>query len=197
MKIVILFIMLIMSINTYSQECPCIKTAIIGTNVKSSYNYNNYVVAMEDTEIPQGTSIQLTTQKKFGNVTWYKDGVELFNTFVSPTETTKYTVKSSLNGCPDSFDKVKIKVKTPLSEQENLVSVYPVPTRNLITFSAPKNTIKSIRISNLVGVNVINYSCENNIRQQTLNISSFEVGTYIASICLDNNTVITCKILKN
>lgn len=197
MKKFILFAMLIVSLNTYSQECPCIQTPIIGTNVKSSYNYNNHVVAMEDTEILQGSSIQLTTQKKIGNVTWYKNGVELFNTFVSPTETTEYTVKSSLNGCPDSFDKVKIKVKTTLSEQEDLVSVYPVPTQNSIIFSAPKNTIKSIKISNLLGVNVLSYSCENNTSQQTLNISGFEVGTYIASICLDNNTVITCKILKN
>lgn len=86
MKKFILFAMLIVSLNTYSQECPCIKTPIIGTNVKSSYNYNNHVLAMEDTEILQGESIQLTTQKKFGNVTWYKNGVELFNTFVSPTE---------------------------------------------------------------------------------------------------------------
>lgn len=197
MKNFILFILLIMSINIYSQECSCIKTAIIGTNVKSSYSYNNHVVAMEDTEILQGEFIQLTTQKTFGCITWYKDGEELFNTVVSPSETTEYTVKSSLNGCPDSFDKVRIKVKTALSEQENLVSVYPLPSQNSITFSAPQNTIKSVQISNLLGAKVLNYTCENNLSQQTLNISGLEIGIYIASICLGNNTVITCKILKN
>ncbi|MDR0697978.1 MAG: hypothetical protein LBG28_01975 [Tannerella sp.] len=66
----------------FSQECPCIKAAIIGTNVNVSVIHNNKVTAMDDTEIKRGESIELQFVKSAGKTTWYHEQQELSNTTV-------------------------------------------------------------------------------------------------------------------
>jgi len=44
MKTNFLFVMLLMSIRSFSQECPCVKTAIIGTDARGTTIHNNKIV---------------------------------------------------------------------------------------------------------------------------------------------------------
>ena len=198
MKTNLLFLMLLISIRSFSQECPCVKTAIIGTDAKASTIHNNKLVAMDNVTIKLGESINLSTKENTGKVSWFKDGKIIENTLVSPKETTEYTVKSSLNGCPEVIAKVQVKVeKTLMEDLNNAVTIYPNPTYDYVTISSNSQEIKSIQINNLVGGNLKTFKIGNNLKQQTLNISDLKAGVYIVTIELKGNNTITKKLIKN
>lgn len=198
MKTNLLFLMLLISIRSFSQECPCVKTAIIGTDAKASTIHNNKLVAMDNVTIKLGESINLSTKENTGKVSWFKDGKIIENTLVSPKETTEYTVKSSLNGCPEVIAKVQVKVeKTLMEDLNNAVTIYPNPTYDYVTISSNSQEIKSIQINNLVGGNLKTFKIGNNLKQQTLNISDLTAGVYIVTIELKGNNTITKKLIKN
>ena len=198
MKTNLLFLMLLMSIRSFSQECPCVKTAIIGTDAKASTIHNNKLVAMDNATIKLGESINLYTKENTGKVSWFKDGKLIENTLVTPKETTEYTVKSSLNGCPEIIAKVQVKVeKTLIEDLNNAVTIYPNPTYDRLTISSNSQEIKSIQVNNLVGGNLKTYKIGNNLKQQTLNISDLTTGVYIVTIEVEGNNIITKKLIKN
>jgi hypothetical protein len=63
------FLLLVLSMNVcygFSQDCPCIKAAVIGTGVNVSIAHNNKVTAMDDAEIRRGESVELQRMKKYG-----------------------------------------------------------------------------------------------------------------------------------
>jgi hypothetical protein len=198
MKTNLLFLMLLISIRSFSQECPCVKTAIIGTDPKASAIHNHKVVAMDNVTIKLGESIHLYTKENTGKVAWYKDEILIENTLVSPKETTEYTVKSSLNDCPDVMAKVQIKVDKPLFEEiYNAVAIYPNPTNDYITISSDNKEINSIQINNLVGGKLKTFQFGNNLKQQTVNISNLTTGIYIVIIEVEGNNTINKKLIKN
>lgn len=198
MKTNLLFLMLLISIKIFSQECPCVKTAIIGTDAKASTIHNNKLVAMDNVTIKLGESINLYTKENTGKITWFKDGKSIENTLVSPMETTEYTAKSSLNGCPEIIAKVQVTVEKPSFEDlNNAVAIYPNPTDDFVTIIANNKEIKSIQINNLVGGKLKTYQFRNNLKQQTLNISDLTTGVYIVAIEVEGNNTITKKLIKN
>lgn len=198
MKTILLFLMLLTGIKGFSQECPCVKTAIIGTNAKASIVHNNKIVAMGDVEINSGESVHLKTINIIGKATWYNADKEITNTLVSPTQTTEFTVKSSLNGCPDAFDKVVVKVNKSLKEQtDNTVSVYPNPTNDFLTVTTQKGVIESIQINSINGNTLFTNSYKENSGSKTLNISALSSGVYFINIELAGKVVIIKKIIKN
>ena len=198
MKTNLLFIMLLISIRSFSQECPCVKTAIIGTDAKASTIHNNKLVAMDNVTIKLGEIINLSTKENTGKVSWFKDGKLIENTLVSPKETTEYIAKSTLNGCPEVIAKVQVKVEKTLSEDlNNAVTIYPNPTYDRVTISSNSREIKSIQVNNLVGGNLKTYKIGNNLKQQTLNISDLTTGVYVITIEVEGNKIITKKLIKN
>lgn len=198
MKTNLLFIMLLISIRCFSQECPCVKTAIIGTDAKASTIHNNKLVAMDNAIIKLGESINLYTKENTGKIAWYEDGKLIENTLVSPKETTEYTATSSLNGCPEITAKVQISVeKSSIEDLNNSVAIYPNPTNDYVTIAANNKEIKSIQINNLVGGKLKTYQFSNNLKQQTLNISDLTTGVYIVAIKIEGNNTITKKLIKN
>ena len=198
MKTNLLFIMLLISIRSFSQECPCVKTAIIGTDAKASTIHNNKLVAMDNVTIKLGEIINLSTKENTGKVSWFKDGKLIENTLVSPKETTEYIAKSTLNGCPEVIAKVQVKVeKTLIEDLNNAVTIYPNPTYDRVTISSNSREIKSIQVNNLVGGNLKTYKIGNNLKQQTLNISDLTTGVYIVAIEVEGNNTITKKLIKN
>ena len=190
--------MLLISIKSFTQECPCVKTAIIGTDAKMFTIHNNEVVAMDNVTIKLGESINLYTKESKGKITWYKDGQLISNTLISPTETTEYTVKSSLDGCPEVIAKVQIKVdKLSFEDINNEVAIYPNPTNDYVTISSNSEVIKSIQINNLVGGKLKTFQFGKNLKQQTLNISDLTTGVYIFIIEVEGNNTIPKKLIKN
>lgn len=190
--------MLLISIRSFSQECPCVKTAIIGTDAKASTIHNNKLVAMDNVTIKLGEIINLSTKENTGKVSWFKDGKLIENTLVSPKETTEYIAKSTLNGCPEVIAKVQVKVeKTLIEDLNNAVTIYPNPTYDYVTISSNSQEIKSIQINNMVGGNLKIFNIGNNLKQQTLNISDLTTGVYIVAIEVEGNNTITKKLIKN
>jgi len=190
--------MLLISIKVFSQECPCVKTAIIGTDAKASPIHNNKVVAMDNVTINLGESINLYTKESSGKVTWHKDDKLIENTLVSPKETTEYTVKSTLNGCPEAIAKVQIQVRKPsFEDMSNDVAVFPSPANDFVTISTSNEEIKSIQINNLTGGKLKTFEYRNNLKQQALNILDLTSGVYIVTIEVEGNRMITKKLIKN
>ena len=190
--------MLIKSIDVFSQDCPCVKTAIIGTNTKVPIVHNNKLVAMDNVTINLGESVNLYIKESTGENTWYKDGNLIENTLVSPKETTEYTVKSTLDGCPELIAKIQIKVNKSLSENlNNSVNVYPNSADNYMVISSKSKRIKNIKIYNLIGEKIETFECGNDINYQMLNISNLTIGIYIVMIELEGNSTIVKKLVKN
>ena len=199
MKTNLLFlVMLLISIRGFSQECPCVKTAIIGTDAKASTIHNNKLVTMDNVTIKLGESINLFTEEITGKVSWFKDEKLIENTLVSPKETTEYTAKSTINGCLKVIAKIQVKVEKPSIEDiNNSVVIYPNPTNDYVTISSNSQEIKSIQINNMVGGNLKTFKIGNNLKQQTLNISDLITGVYVVIIEVEGNNTITKKLIKN
>ncbi len=194
----LLFTMLLLSVKVLSQECPCVETAIIGTGAKASAIHNNKVVAMDNAIINLGESIHLYVKESTGEITWYKDGKLIENTFVSPNETTEYTVKSTLKGCPEVIAKVRIQVEKPsIEELTNAVAIFLNPANNYVTIFTSNKDIKSIQINSLIGEKLKFFEFQDKSKQQTCSLSDLTTGVYIFTIELDGNRTITKKLIKN
>lgn len=196
MKTKLLFLMLFVSITSFAQECPCVKAAVLGQNGTSSATHNNTVVVMDDMTINQGEFVNLTTKSSTGKTIWFQNGKPLSNLTVSPNQTTEYEVKSVLNGCPDASAKVIITVNQSLDGMEENVTVYPNPTKDMVTISA-KKTIKSVRFDNLSGATVKTYQNRNNTNECSIDISKIAQGVYLMQIELEGQQIITKKLIKN
>jgi len=194
----LLFLTLLISITSFSQECPCVKTAIIGTDAKASTIHHNKLVAIDNVTVKLGESIHLSTKENIGKVSWFRDGKLIENTLVSPKETTEYTAKSALNGCPEVIVKVQVTVEKPSIEDiNNAVAIYPNPMNDYVTISSKSQEIKSIQINNLVGEKLKTHQFNNNLKQQTVNISYLTTGVYFVIIEVEGNNTITKKLIKN
>lgn len=198
MKAIVLLLMLFIGITGFSQDCPCVKTAIIGTTAKSSIIHNNKVVAMDDFEISLGETVILQTKENTGKVIWYRNGERLINNYVKPIGTTEYTVKSSLGDCPDAVDKVIIKVNDKTTKNaNNVVIIYPNPAIDYVKVSSSKKGINSIHVSNLIGMSVLQRQYKSSRSELMLEISSLSSGIYNLTIKLEDNTTIIKKLIKN
>ncbi|SZD74311.1 Por secretion system C-terminal sorting domain [Candidatus Ornithobacterium hominis] len=196
MKTKLLFLMLFVSITSFAQECPCVKTAVLGQNGTSSVSHNNTVVAMDDLTINQGEFVDLTTKSSTGKTIWYQNGKSLSNLTVIPSQTTEYEVKSILMSCPDASVKVIVTVNQSLDGMEENVTIYPNPTKDMVTISA-KKTIKSVRFDNLSGVTVKTYLNRNNTNECSIDISKIAQGVYLTQIELEGQQIITKILIKN
>jgi hypothetical protein len=198
MKTNFLFVMLLMSIRSFSQECPCVKTAIIGTDARGTTIHNNKIVAMDNATIKLGESINLYTKENTGKTTWYKNKELIDDTNVSPTETIEYIVKSTLKGCPDAVATVRIQVdKSSIDEADNQVAVFPNPTNDFVSISSNNKELKRIDINNLLGEKVKSFQVGNHLKQQTLNISDLLIGVYLITVEIEGGIIITKKLIKN
>ena len=191
----IFFLLILLSIKSLAQECPCVKAAILGNDAKLVSAHTNRVVAMQDTTINSGDTVNLYTRFSAGKFIWYKKGEVVVNTAVAPTETTEYTVKSILNDCPDAFDKVIITVETQLNE--NRILIFPNPATNYVTISDSKKAIRKIRINNLAGICFGTYTYKVYANQQTVNLSTLSPGVYLVAIELEGNETVTKEIIKH
>lgn len=201
MKTKILFLLHLLSIKAFSQQCPCIKTAIIGTTNSSSFIHNNIVVGMDNRTINYGESIHLYTKAHTGKLSWYKAGKLIDNTFVCPNQTTEYIVKSSLSGCPDVSAKVLISVNKTLFDDhisnDNDVIIYPNPADGYLTISADNKHIKNIEIHTLNGIKLKKFECKNDSKHGSWDISDLPTGVYVVIIEMEGNKKITKRLIKN
>ncbi len=191
----IMLLLFLMSMRTHSQ-CPCIKTAIIGVEEKEQITstYNNKVVVMDDVVIKKGESILLYTKKHSGELLWYSKGKRIENTRVTPNETTAYTVKSFLEGCPDAYDMVTITVNQNPDVQE--LFVFPNPVHAKTTLVSTSVPIKGVSIYDLKGNQIHSFFYTDYFRQRVIDLSALTKGVYLIRVLLDNQNSISTKIIK-
>lgn len=177
------------------QPCPCVKAAVIGKITHADAHSNNRVVAMDDLEIKRGETIELKALKWTGKVTWYGNNKALEVATISPFITTEYTVKSSLENCPDAFDKVIIRVIDG-DDVLGKVTVSPNPVNDFLRVSSNDKKIDYLGILNAHGNVVVerNYSGKNST--ETLYVSSINSGFYVLHIRLDGHVVVLKKLIK-
>ncbi len=195
MRTILILMMLTMSLKAFSQECPCVKAAVIGKNAKAEVISNNEIIAMENVEIMSGESVDLQVLKSTGAISWYENGKKLSSNSVSPTETTEYQVKSLLEGCPDVFDKVIVNVNKT-DDINNTISVFPNPTNDLLSVSAKEKAIKTLSVIDVNGKILLEKVYFGSRNTETINIASLKSGYYILSIRLSDNSVVSKKIIK-
>ncbi|WP_430612911.1 T9SS type A sorting domain-containing protein [Flavobacterium sp. JP2137] len=184
---------LLLGSSTAFAQCPCIRTAVIGTSTAAP-TYNNQVVAMDDVAVIKGEGIQLHTLKSRGSVTWYSRGKPLVNTLVYPTTTTKYTVKSTLEGCPDAFDMVVVSVREV--EASQTLVVFPNPTDRYLTVVSDNKGIKGIRLYDVQMRSVLEYVYRDRLKQQVIDLKHLSAGWYVLHIRLADGSSTIKKIIK-
>lgn len=199
--LIILSFLLSLSINGFSQKCPCVKTAVIGNDANAAVIHNNKVKAMNDTTIDYGNSIVLRTLDCTGEAIWFPvgSGSMITNTKVSPTTTTEFIAKSALIDCPDVYDTVKITVKNSIAgvNDVNEISVYPNPTTGDLMLTALNMQVKTIRFTDINGKQVLQFNYASGSQYYKLNVANLQSGLYFLNISLTNNAVISKPIIKN
>jgi len=197
----ILSLILGMSISGLAQDCPCVKTAVIGNDANATFNHNNKVISMPDTTIVLGSSVNLQTLESIGKVKWYAlgSGTEITDLLVKPSATTVFVVKSELTDCPDAYDTVKISVKNSAIElnMQNDFSVFPNPTNGIITISSTNEQVKRIEIVDINGKIAIQKSIPEDNLLQEINIGHLHNGMYFVNLILSDNSTVTKPIIKN
>ncbi len=198
----ILGLILIVSVNSFGQNCPCVKTKVIGNDAKADFVHNNNVVAMTDVTINQGETMNLRTDLCVGKAIWYQKGSEkpLSSTHIKPSTTMEYVVKSSLKDCPDIFDTLKITVKNKDLLNNRLGENYtisPNPASNELQISGTGSTFTKIEIRDISGKTLIIEKNLTDLSNYKIDISSLKQGIYILKIYSTNNNIHTSKIIKN
>ncbi|MDR1679980.1 MAG: T9SS type A sorting domain-containing protein [Prevotellaceae bacterium] len=194
MKKQFLILAIFFSFYGFSQDCPCVKTAILGENSEASFVHNNKVVAMDDAEIGEGDFIELRTKESMGKVIWYSNGQELGSSIVRPEKTTEYTVKSSLHDCPDAYDKVIISVKTN-DFQKGKVFIFPNPVKEILTITSDSG-IRNVEVKNITGETLLNLSYTDLSSKQSIDISTLPTGIYLVKIDLPDGNSILKEVIK-
>ena len=199
--LMILSLILGMSINGFTQDCPCVKTAVIGNDANATFIHNNKVISMPDTSIVLGSSVNLQILKSIGKVKWYALGsdTEITDLVVKPSATTEFVVKSELTDCPDVYDTVKIAVKSSATglTEKNDFSVFPNPTNGIITISSTNERVKRIEIIDINGKIAIKKSLTGENPVHEINISHLNNGMYFINLILTDNATVTKPIIKN
>jgi len=197
----ILGLMFAVSISAFAQDCPCVKTAVIGNDANATFIHNNKVKSMPDTTIVLGSPVTLKTITSTGRSTWFALGADfkIEDLVVNPSATTEFVVKSELTDCPDAYDTVKISIKRSATEliKPNDLSVFPNPTNDNLTISSEEKTIKNIEIVDINGKIVIQNMIDNDNPVQEINIGHLNNGMYFLNLTLSNNTTVTKPIIKN
>ena len=197
----ILSVILGMGISGFAQECPCVKTSVIGNDTSATFTHNNKVKSMPDTTIVLGSPVTLKTFTSVGKSTWFTLGSdsEITDLVVKPFVTTEFIVKSQLAGCPDAYDTVKIFVKRSsigLDESINL-SIFPNPTNGKLRINCKNKKIKKIEITDLNGKIIMQQKVFSNNPNQEINVAHLNSGMYFVRVTLSNNSSISKRILKN
>lgn len=199
--LMILSFLLSLSINGFTQKCPCVKTAVIGNDANATVIHNNKVKAMNDTTIEYGNSVVLKTLDCTGEAIWYPVGSNsmITNIDVSPTTSTEFIAKSALTDCPDVYDTVKITVKSSTVRINDLneISVYPNPTTSDLILTSFNIPIKTIKVTDINGKQVLQFNYASETQYYKLNIANLQSGLYFLNISLTNNAVISKPIIKN
>lgn len=182
----------------FAQGCPCVKTKIIGNDAQAGFSHNNRIVAMEDVVINCGEQIRLHTKICVGKAIWYKKGNKnpLNNLLQKPPISTTYIVKSVLNGCPDMYDTLKVRVKSgrlPGSSSDYIVS--PNPASDELQIVDKTSTFYKIQLCDISGKIRIEQKKLNNVSSHKIDISSLPEDVYILKIYSKNRTYST-KIVK-
>ncbi len=198
----ILGLILIASVNSFGQNCPCVKTKVIGNDAKAGFVHNNNVVAMSDVTINQGETIDLKTDLCVGKEIWYRKGSDkpLRSTLVKPSNSIEYIVKSSLKGCLDMLDTLKITVKAKglLNKQldENYI-ISPNPASNELQITGIGSTFTKIEVMDISGKILLIEKDLTDLANCKVDISSLKQGIYILKIYSTSNNIHTSKIIKN
>lgn len=193
-----IIILLQIIVSVQAQDCPCVKTKIIGTNSNRHFVHNNNVVAMNDTTIIQGSYLLLRTQHCVGKASWFTKGSEndLSDLVISPPTSEEYIVKSTLKGCPDVYDTVKITVLNFYSGAENEISIYPNPAKATIEVRAGSQRINSIEVIDNYGRIVITQMGLTQDTFQIINLSKVPSGIYYVKVTADRFLHVK-KIIKD
>jgi hypothetical protein len=199
--LMILSLILGMGINGFTQDCPCVKTAVIGNDSNATFIHNNIVTSMPDTTIILGSSVNLQTITSIGKMKWYALGseTEITNLAVKPAATAEFIVKSELTGCPDAYDTVKISVKSSAIGLNELgyLSVFPNPTNGKLTINPGNETISNIEIVDINGEIMMKQAVTNGNPVQEINITHLKSGMYFINLTLANDSAISKQIIKN
>lgn len=197
----ILSLILGMSISGFAQDCPCVKTAVIGNDANATFTHNNKVKSMPDTIIVLGSTVTLKTLTSIGKSTWFALGsnTEITDLVVKPSVTTEFVVKSVLTDCPVAYDTVKISVKISAIglNEPNDFSVFPNPTNGIITISCTKEQVKKIEIVDINGKIAIQKSIPDENLVQEINIGHLNNGMYFINLTLSDNSIVTKPLIKN
>lgn len=198
---IILSLMLAVSISGFAQDCPCVKTAVIGNDANAPFIHNNKVTSMPDTTIILGSYVKLQTLISTGKPKWFALGsdTEIKDLIVKPSVTTEFVVKSELAGCPDVYDTIKISVKSSAIglNEPNYFSVFPNPTNGILTIRSNKEKVKRIEIVDINGKLVIQKSNPDENLVQDFNIGHLNKGMYFIILTLSDNSSVTKPIIKN
>lgn len=191
---IIIFLQIIVSAT--AQDCPCVKTQIIGTNSHALFKHNNVVKAMNDTTIIRGSRLLLRTQRCIGKASWstISSQNELTDLVVSPTTSREYIVKSFLKGCPDAYDTVSVTVLSFNSGAENEISIYPNPSKASIEVRA-NQSLSSIEVIDNYGRTVSTSELSGDIFH-TVSLAKLPSGIYYVKVVTGNRYLHIEKIIK-
>ncbi len=77
---------------------------------------------------------------------------------------------------------------------ENLISLFPNPTTNLLNFSAKSNSVKNIRILTIDGKEV--FKQNSNLKSGVISVSNLNNGLYNVEFTLENGTISSQRFIK-
>lgn len=194
--------MLLLGLSGFSQDCPCVKTALIGNDPNAGISHNNIVESIDDAAIAAEGTVKLGTKSCTGKATWYAAGSdrELTNLLVKPLVTTDFVVKSILTGCPDAYDTLTVSVQGTISDWleglENLY-VYPNPADKTLTLRSGEQPVRRVEIVDLNGKSVLHVDSESSADLNKINIESLPEGLYFMLIMLSDQSIVSRQIIKN
>jgi len=100
----------------------------------------------------------------------------------------KFETYISVEGMNDSYN------NNTNNLSQNLITIYPNPTKGKLKVTSTQNTISQITITNVSGITVFNKQA--NQKELEINISNLQNGVYFVKVITEQGSVFTEKIVK-
>lgn len=112
-----------------------------------------------------------------------------------------YDLNRPLNTPSELYVQYRISYLTSINEnilKSNQVSIYPNPAINLVTINLDANIAgksKLVQVKDLTGKLVLNSSFLMNSNKLNLDVSALESGIYFVNVLVENNNMVTKKLI--
>lgn len=150
--------------------------------------------AVNPTPVITDNSGDLTSSEAGVSYQWYLDGnpIPASNSqTITATQDGDYTVEVTYaNGCPEISAPYTVTTTSLAEYALKNFTIYPNPTKGLITIKGVGLKNVEVQLYNLVGELISNYSVDNN---ETINLSSLSEGVYLLKINGTTNRIILTK----